>query len=146
LRDGQRRPWPSRDGPPHRTGRLTVAEMRVYIATIDRDSRARALFSQLAGAGDGAHPMALDPEEADAILFVDIDERRDPLLKALRRHELVRRFRASVRCWVRRLVTSGRPGWVLGRRRADSLSPCRLLGLTGFCSVARRHPRITGVT
>jgi hypothetical protein len=53
---------------------------------------------------------------------------------------------ASVGWWLWRSGVSDWPGWVFGRRRADSLSPCRLVGLTGFCSVARRRPRITGVT
>jgi hypothetical protein len=52
----------------------------------------------------------------------------------------------SVRRWCWRLVASDRPGWVLGRRRADSHSPCRPVGLTWFCAVARRRPRIAGVT
>ena len=45
-----------------------------------------------------------------------------------------------------RSVMSDWLGWVLGRRRADS--PCALstCGLTGFGSVARRRPRIAGVT
>jgi hypothetical protein len=62
-----------------------------------------------------------------------------------RAHQFTLAFALSGRVVVA-VGASDRPGWVLERRRADSLSPCRLSGLTGFCSVARRRPRIAGVT
>jgi hypothetical protein len=43
-------------------------------------------------------------------------------------------------------VTSDATGWFSGRRRADPRRLCRLLGLTGEGSVARRRPRTLGVT
>jgi hypothetical protein len=45
-----------------------------------------------------------------------------------------------------RAVVSGRPGWVSGWRRADSYCACRSADLTNMRCVARRHPRIPGVT
>ena len=43
-------------------------------------------------------------------------------------------------------ATSDRFGWFSGWRRADSCRRCRPAGLTDVRSVARRRPRITGVT
>jgi hypothetical protein len=43
-------------------------------------------------------------------------------------------------------VASGRCGWFSGRRRADSLTFCRPVGVTDGCFVARRRPRTAGVT
>ena len=43
-------------------------------------------------------------------------------------------------------VTSDPSGWFSGWRRADSRLLRRLLGLTGKACVARRRPRIAGVT
>jgi hypothetical protein len=43
-------------------------------------------------------------------------------------------------------VTSDRRGWFSGWRRADSLTFCRPAGLTDACFVARRRPRIAGLT
>jgi hypothetical protein len=47
---------------------------------------------------------------------------------------------------VRSVVVSDRPGWFSGWRRADSDTGCRLVGLTCIGCVARRRPRIAGVT
>ena len=45
-----------------------------------------------------------------------------------------------------RAVASDAAGRSSGRRRADSLTFCRPCGLTDGCCVARRRPRISGVT
>jgi hypothetical protein len=63
----------------------------------------------------------------------------------VRRPPTVRRISAvTVRVgWVW-AVTSDRCGWFSGWRRADSSVLCRLAGLTGNSSVARRRPRTFG--
>jgi hypothetical protein len=43
-------------------------------------------------------------------------------------------------------IASDRTGWFSGRRRADPSSSCRPRGLTSARCVARRRPRIAGVT
>ena len=71
--------------------------MRIKIATIGSDGHhadARASFTNLAEVDAvGRHQLEDDPAEADAILFVDLQQHpRDPLLKQLRRHPLARMY------------------------------------------------------
>jgi hypothetical protein len=59
---------------------------------------------------------------------------------------LLRSLSPSVGSWVRRLVCPiGRVGFS-GGGGLTLFRPVDSVGLTGFCSVARRRPRITGVT
>src|SRR5438105_10442698 len=71
--------------------------MRINIATIgseDYQADARASFACLAEMDVvGRHRLEHDPHQADAILFVDLQQHpHDPLLTQLRRHPLARRY------------------------------------------------------
>ncbi len=71
--------------------------MRINIATIGTDgyhADARGSFTSLAEVDSvGRHHLEHDPQEADAILFVDLQQHpHDPLLTRLRRHPLARSY------------------------------------------------------
>lgn len=75
--------------------------MRVLVTTAGggpQNEGMRQLFLDLARADAvGEHPVEADPERADALLFVDLQQYPgDPFPRALRQHELVRAYPEKV--------------------------------------------------
>lgn len=106
---------------------ISVAIHIAAIGGVDERESARSLFMALCGKDRvGNYRSEIDPEVADAILFVDLHQQpNDPLLRGLYRHPLVRRFHEKVFVYDERdFPTYTFPGIYVGapRRWARSLA------------------------